>query len=153
LAVPVSIWSAQVSGTAVHRHCGLLARRSGGAGGAAAEHLAQRADPHALARLGNAECASHFGDQPARQRHRIDAFPTENAMRHVLRTRLIVERACTQIMADLGAALGPHPYCGQRRSARLLADLPVWLRQSHAERDLATLASSCLQEEPAPCLL
>ncbi len=118
------------------------------------EQLAQRADPHALARLGSAECALSTSAATLRESAaRIDAFPGENAMRHALRSRLIVERACTQIISDLGAALGPHPYCGQRRSARLLADLPVWLRQSHAERDLAALATSCLQEESAPCLL
>ncbi|HZG22619.1 MAG TPA: acyl-CoA dehydrogenase [Herbaspirillum sp.] len=116
--------------------------------------LAQRADPHALARLGSAECALHTSATSLRESAaRIDAFPAEDAMRHALRTRLIVEQACTRIIDDMGAALGPHPYCGQRRSARLLADLPVWLRQSHAERDLAALATSCLQEESAPCLL
>ncbi|MCF4998572.1 acyl-CoA dehydrogenase, partial [Pseudomonas syringae] len=30
-------------------------------------------------------------------------------------------------------------YCKDRHFARLIADLPVFLRQSHAERDLAAL--------------
>jgi hypothetical protein len=35
--------------------------------------------------------------------------------------------------------LGAGPYCKDRQFARLIADLPVFLRQSHAERDLAAL--------------
>jgi hypothetical protein len=36
-------------------------------------------------------------------------------------------------------ALGAGPLCRNARFARALADLPVFLRQSHAERDLAAL--------------
>lgn len=116
--------------------------------------LAQRADSHALARLGSALCALHGAAACLRESAaRMDAQPHLPALQDALRTRLIVERACLRIIDDLGAALGPHPYCGSRRSARLLADLPVWLRQSHAERDLAALAKASLEEEASPCLL
>lgn len=116
--------------------------------------LAQRADSHALARLGSALCAGHAAAACLRESAaRIDAHPRANAMQDALRTRLTVERACLQIIEDLGAALGPHPYCGSRHSARLLADLPVWLRQSHAERDMTALAKASLEEESSPCLL
>jgi alkylation response protein AidB-like acyl-CoA dehydrogenase len=118
------------------------------------EGLAQRADSHALARLGNALCLKHSAAACLRESAaRIDSHPGAKLMQEALRTRLIVERACLQIIEDLGAALGPHPYCGSRRSARLLADLPVWLRQSHAERDLAALAQASLEEESSPCSL
>lgn len=116
--------------------------------------LRRRADSHALARLGSALCGQHAAATCLRESAaRIDAHPRANAMQDALRARLIVERSSLQIIDDLGAALGPHPYCGSRHSARLLADLPVWLRQSHAERDLAALASASLEEEPSPCLL
>jgi hypothetical protein len=36
-------------------------------------------------------------------------------------------------------ALGAGPLCRNARFARALADLPVFLRQSHAQRDLAAL--------------
>jgi hypothetical protein len=118
------------------------------------KRLVQRADSHALARLGSAQCALYGAAAALRESAAgIDASPAANAMQQALRTRLIVERACLQIIDDLGCALGPHPYCNHRRSARLLADLPVWLRQSHAERDLAALARTSLEEETAPCLL
>ncbi len=118
------------------------------------DSLAQRADSHALARLGNALCLQHCAAACLRESAaRIDSHPGAKLMQEALRTRLIVERACLQIIEDLGAALGPHPYCGSRRSARLLADLPVWLRQSHAERDLAALAQASLEEESSPCSL
>jgi hypothetical protein len=39
----------------------------------------------------------------------------------------------------VGHALGASPYCKDAHFAQLAADLPVFLRQSHAERDLAAL--------------
>jgi len=39
----------------------------------------------------------------------------------------------------VGRALGATPFCRNSHFARLSADLPVFLRQSHAERDLAEL--------------
>jgi len=41
--------------------------------------------------------------------------------------------------ALVGRAMGATPFCRDARFARLAADLPVFLRQSHAERDLAEL--------------
>ncbi|WDZ97384.1 acyl-CoA dehydrogenase [Herbaspirillum sp. WKF16] len=116
--------------------------------------LAQRRDSHALARLGSAECALAGAAACLRDAaRRIDAHPGaagQQSMRNALRARLTVERAALQVIADVGAALGPIPYCAQRRTARLLADLPVWLRQSHAERDLAALATLCTESEETP---
>jgi hypothetical protein len=42
-------------------------------------------------------------------------------------------------MTHATRALGAGPLCRNARFARALADLPVFLRQSHAERDLAAL--------------
>jgi hypothetical protein len=38
-------------------------------------------------------------------------------------------------------ALGPGPLCLDEQHARAVADLTVYVRQSHAERDLAALGS------------
>lgn len=115
------------------------------------QRLARRNDSHAMARLGSAECALAASAAVLRETARhIDADPAAGAMRQVLRARLVAERAALQVIADVGAALGPIPYCTQRRSARLLADLPVWLRQSHAERDMAALAALCTESEETP---
>ncbi|MCA1323254.1 acyl-CoA dehydrogenase [Herbaspirillum sp. alder98] len=115
------------------------------------EQLAQRHDEHALARLGSTECALHAAAQCLRAAARwIDRNPATDAMRLTLRARLTVEAAAQQSINDIGAALGPRPYCADRRTARLLADLPVFLRQSHAGRDLAQLGATCLDTEHTP---
>ena len=46
----------------------------------------------------------------------------------------------------LGRALGAGPLCKDEHLARLFADLPVFLRQSHAERDLEALGRAMTQE-------
>jgi hypothetical protein len=114
-------------------------------------HLMRRHDEHALARLGSTECALHAAALCLRTAaHQIDGAPAADAMRLTLRARLTVESAAQQTIHDIGAALGPQPYCTNRRTARLLADLPVFLRQSHAGRDLAQLGATCLDTEHTP---
>ena len=55
--------------------------------------------------------------------------------------RLAVEHAAGTVMHEVGQALGAGPFCRSRRFARLIADLPVFLRQSHARRDQAALGT------------
>ena len=50
-----------------------------------------------------------------------------------------LEQAVEQVIQHVGRALGATPFCRSSHFARLSADLPVYLRQSHAERDLAEL--------------
>lgn len=69
----------------------------------------------------------------------IDARPDADAQAVALRSRLVVERAAEDVMAHAGRALGAAPFCRDAQFARAMADLPVYLRQSHAERDLAAL--------------
>ena len=69
----------------------------------------------------------------------IDAHPKENAELLARRARAVVEQSAEQVIREAGRALGAGPYCKDRHFARLIADLPVFLRQSHAERDLAAL--------------
>lgn len=140
-----------------HGGAGIAACWHGAAAALASEmrrRLARRNDSHGMARLGSAECALAGATACLHETAQwIDAHPDctdERNMRRALRARLIVERAASQVIADIGAALGPIPYCAQRRSARLLADLPVWLRQSHGDRDLAALAALCIESEESP---
>lgn len=46
----------------------------------------------------------------------------------------------------VGRALGASPFCRNNHFARLSADLPVFMRQSHAERDLAALGEQSAQQ-------
>ena len=74
----------------------------------------------------------------------IDAHPTQDAMAIALRVRASAEAAATRVLDHAGRALGATPYCRDPRYARMAADLPVFIRQSHAEQDLAALARTQL---------
>jgi len=104
------------------------------------KHCAQHEEPHALAHLGAVDGALQAAAQVLRASARsIDAHPTDNAELLARRARAVVEHSAEQVILHVGHALGAGPYCKDRPFARLLADLPVFLRQSHAERDLAAL--------------
>jgi len=57
------------------------------------------------------------------------------------------------VLAHAGRALGAGPLCRDARVARAMADLPVFLRQSHAERDLAGLGETVLPLQESPWAL
>lgn len=99
-----------------------------------------RPDPHADAHLGAVDAAL-FGARAALRECAawIDQHPRDDASLQVRRTRAQVEQAVEQVIRHVGRALGATPFCRSSHFARLSADLPVYLRQSHAERDLAEL--------------
>jgi alkylation response protein AidB-like acyl-CoA dehydrogenase len=110
-------------------------------------HCAQREDPHALAHLGAVDSALHAAAEVLRvSALMIDAAPLDDTELLARRARAVVEHAAEQVMLHVGHALGAGPYCKDRQFARLIADLPVFLRQSHAERDLAALGQQVLTE-------
>lgn len=103
-------------------------------------HCAQRPEPHALAHLGAVDSALHAAAQVLRvSALTIDANPLDNAEVLARRARAVVEHSVEQVIRHVGHALGAGPFCKDRQFAQLMADLPVFLRQSHAERDLAAL--------------
>lgn len=100
----------------------------------------QRPEPHALAHLGAVDSALQAAADVLRfSALHIDAHPEDNAELLARRARAVVEQSAEQVMHEVGRALGAGPFCKDRHFARLSADLPVFLRQSHAERDLAAL--------------
>jgi hypothetical protein len=114
-----------------------------GAAQALAEYLRSsrgRSDAHADAHLGAVDAAL-FGAASALREGAawIDAYPFDNAQLTVQRVRAQVEAAVETVIHHVGRALGASPYCRNPHFARLIADLPVFMRQSHAERDLAGL--------------
>ncbi len=101
-------------------------------------HCAQRDEPHALAHLGAVDTALHAAACVLRDcAETVDREPAADVALLARRARSVVERAAEQVIQHTGRALGAGPYCQQAHFARLIADLPVFLRQSHAERDLA----------------
>ncbi|PYC25465.1 acyl-CoA dehydrogenase [Pseudomonas jessenii] len=100
----------------------------------------QRPEPHALAHLGAVDSALQAAADVLRfSALHIDAHPEDHAELLARRARAVVEQSAEQVMREVGRALGAGPFCKDRQFARLSADLPVFLRQSHAERDLAAL--------------
>src|SRR5471030_226463 len=106
---------------------------------AAAGHAA---DPHRLAHLGRVDVAMQAAAALLRSSAAaIDAHPTDDAAALALRCRLAVEAAANTVLDAVTRALGAAPLCRDADFARMAADLPVFLRQSHAERDLAALGA------------
>ncbi|WP_260498093.1 MULTISPECIES: acyl-CoA dehydrogenase [unclassified Pseudomonas] len=111
-------------------------------GQALRQHCNARPEPHALAHLGVVECALQASASLLRDTAQwIDQRPATAAELPARRLRAACEASATQVLEHVGRALGATPYCRDAHLARLFADLPVYLRQSHAERDLAVLGS------------
>lgn len=68
----------------------------------------------------------------------------EGRMRALV-VRHLVERGATEVLDRTGRALGSNAMVFDGRHARRTADLPVYLRQSHAEADLAQLGRLALE--------
>ncbi|MGN2637910.1 acyl-CoA dehydrogenase [Nocardia takedensis] len=73
----------------------------------------------------------------------IDADPRDTSAARIRarRVRAIVEAAATQTLDRVGRALGAGPLAQDALHARRVADLTVYLRQSHADHDLADLGA------------
>jgi len=104
-------------------------------------------DAHRLAHLGAIDAALTPAAALLRETAAwIDRHPRDDAQRVALRARLAIERAATDVMDHAGRALGAGPLCRDPGFAQAMADLPVFLRQSHAERDLAALGTLAAQD-------
>jgi alkylation response protein AidB-like acyl-CoA dehydrogenase len=113
------------------------------------EQCAKRAEPHALAHLGSVDSALHSAACVLRESAtHIDRHPKANAQLLAQQARACIEETVDQVIHHVGRALGAGPYCKDPHFARLMADLPVYLRQSHAERDLAALGQQVANERP-----
>lgn len=111
----------------------------------------ERADAHRLAHLGAVDVALAGAAALLRETAAsIDANPLADAQRDVMRVRLAVEAAATEVMMHATRTLGAAPLCRDARFARALSDLPVFLRQSHAERDLAALGGLIVAAKGQP---
>jgi alkylation response protein AidB-like acyl-CoA dehydrogenase len=76
----------------------------------------------------------------------IDAGTAEGTAGEILglRVRAVVASAVERTIRQVGHALGPAPLAFDDDHARRVADLELYVRQHHAERDLARLGSVVL---------
>jgi alkylation response protein AidB-like acyl-CoA dehydrogenase len=126
-----------------HGACGPAACWAGGAAGLVQWALSQsRDDPHTLAHLGamsadvwSMQAALHVaGDEIDRAWGDRDA-----AQARALRVRHVIEQGCSDVMRRLARAYGPHPLAIDEAISRRYQELDLYVRQSHAERDLEAL--------------
>ncbi|VWX61314.1 Acyl-CoA dehydrogenase [Burkholderiales bacterium 8X] len=133
---------------------GIAACWYGGAEGIAeaARRVARgRNDPHLMAHLGAIDVALAGAAAALREAAEwIDRHPHADARIPALRARSVVEAAAIEVMHHAGRAVGAGPLCRDARLAQAMADLPVFLRQSHAERDLASLGAALSEQMEAP---
>jgi hypothetical protein len=132
-----------------HGGAGVAACRYGGARAVGMMLRAAAAErdvgPHALAHLGAVDIALHTArtalDVAAAE---IDADPEDRedgGRLRALRVRALVEAVATKVMYRVGRALGAGPLSRDEAHSRRVADLTVYLRQHHAERNLAELGT------------
>ena len=91
----------------------------------------------------------HSFQQVAQQ---IDAAPQQSHELAIRMLRANVEGAALTVLDQVGKALGARPFCDNETFARLAADLPVFLRQSHAAHDLEQIGKLSVQEHKS-CML
>jgi hypothetical protein len=135
-----------------HGGAGVAACWFGGAH-AVAQHVLQAArkrplDQHLLAHLGAIDIAIAQSRALLREAAAdIDAHPQNACETSIRRARLAAEACAETLLLRAPRAMGAGPLCKDKRLAQMLADLPVFIRQSHAERDLAQHGLSLSQEK------
>lgn len=131
-----------------HGACGPAACWAGGAMGLvdwARQHCSD--NPHARAHLGAMESAvwamEACLDAAGRE---IDADPVnqEAAHRRALSLRHTIEQGCMEILQRFGRTFGPRPLAFDEAISRRYQELELYVRQSHAERDLEELGKLSL---------
>jgi alkylation response protein AidB-like acyl-CoA dehydrogenase len=129
-----------------HGGIGVAACWYGGAAGVADTLLSaarkRELNPHALAHLGAIDarltaCRSLL----MRAAGVIDREPHRPVTALATETRAVAEATASEVIDRVGRALGASPLCLDNAHARRVADLTVYVRQSHAESDLAALGA------------
>jgi len=105
------------------------------------EHNSASGDAHAHAHLGAIDAALAAGEAMLLSAAcYVDAQPHgDRAELIARRVRAVVEHAADEVITRTGRALGPKTLALDGEHAQRVADLTLYVRQSHAERDLAAL--------------
>jgi alkylation response protein AidB-like acyl-CoA dehydrogenase len=105
------------------------------------DHSSASGDVHAHAHLGAVDAALAAGEAVLMSAAcYVDAEPHgDRAELMARRVRAVVEHAVDEVITRTGRALGPKTLALDGEHAQRVADLTLYVRQSHAERDLAAL--------------
>jgi alkylation response protein AidB-like acyl-CoA dehydrogenase len=105
-------------------------------------HLRPAPDAHQLAHVGELHAALAAADALLGQTAaEVDADPEGDHTLAVGTVRAAVERAAREVLDRAPRIVGPAPLSRDAELARALADLALYVRQHHAERDHAALGS------------
>lgn len=109
---------------------------------------AAHVDEHQLAHLGALHSTLRAADALlADTALFVDAYPDDDPTIPIRTAKAAVERAAWDTRDRVPRITGPTPLCRERRFAQQLADLEVYVRQHHAERDFAVLGADVLAGE------
>jgi alkylation response protein AidB-like acyl-CoA dehydrogenase len=132
-----------------HGGCGPAACWAGGAAGLLDFAMrSKRDDPHTLAHIAamhaNVWAMESYLDAAGQE---IDQNPDDYdaAKIRALQVRQLVEQACSDSLRRFARAFGPYPMSMDAELSRRYQEIDLYLRQSHGERDLETLAH-CLKK-------
>jgi hypothetical protein len=137
-----------------HGGAGVAACWYGGARGVARtlRAAARQRDigPHGFAHLGAVDIAMRSASAALEQAaDEIDNDPLDRkdaGNRRALRVRTLTEQVATEVLDRVGRALGASPLGHDGDHAQRVADLTVYLRQHHAEKDLEQLGRLVAEE-------
>ena len=113
---------------------------------------ATRPNPHLLAHLGAIdELLQSSRRALAEAAALIDGPDADGVDARLLakRVRATIARTCEEVVARAGHALGPAPLAMDGAHAKRVADLALYVRQHHAERDQQSLGEA-LAKDAAP---
>ncbi|HEX6257657.1 MAG TPA: acyl-CoA dehydrogenase family protein [Euzebyales bacterium] len=125
---------------------GVAACWYGGASGALdalRDTVRRREDPHGLAHLGAADalCAAMWALLASAADAVDDGVAGADLRRLAWRVRAAVERLAPDVLLHVERGVGAGGLTRDAAMARRAADLPVYIRQHHAESDLAALGA------------
>ena len=116
----------------------------------ALRHLPDSPDPHQLAHLGELHALLEASDALlGRTAALIDATPGADHRLAVAAVRSAVERAVREVVDRVPRMVGPAPLSRDAELARSVADLQLYVRQHHGERDHAALGAQLLAQRRA----
>lgn len=135
-----------------HGACGPAACWAGGAAGLLDyAMLNKREDVHTLAHLAamhaNVWALESYLDVAGKE---IDSDPADRraAQIRALQVRHLVEQSCTDTIRRFARAYGPAPLSMDAEISLRYQEVDLYVRQSHAERDLESLAQTLKATEP-----
>ncbi|MCW2525411.1 MAG: acyl-CoA dehydrogenase [Pseudonocardiales bacterium] len=120
----------------------------------------ERPVPSALIYLGRVDIALHQARAALAEAARLADGPghasstgadtAADPSRLAMRVRAVVAATAETTLREVGQLLGPGPLAFDEPHARRVADLTVYVRQHHADRDLAGLGEGLVKSAEAP---